>query len=40
MIDFHYSDSWADPGKQNKPELGKTYLLINWHKPFTTIPLT
>lgn len=20
MIDFHYSDSWADPGKQNKPE--------------------
>lgn len=21
MIDFHYSDSWADPGKQNKPAL-------------------
>ena len=20
MIDFHYSDSWADPGKQAKPE--------------------
>jgi len=20
MIDFHYSDWWADPGKQNKPE--------------------
>lgn len=20
MIDFHYSDSWADPGQQNKPE--------------------
>lgn len=20
MIDFHYSDSWADPGKQNKPK--------------------
>ena len=19
MLDFHYSDSWADPGKQNKP---------------------
>jgi arabinogalactan endo-1,4-beta-galactosidase len=19
MIDFHYSDSWADPGKQNPP---------------------
>jgi arabinogalactan endo-1,4-beta-galactosidase len=23
MIDFHYSDSWADPGKQNKPEAWK-----------------
>jgi len=22
MIDFHYSDSWADPGKQNKPAAG------------------
>jgi arabinogalactan endo-1,4-beta-galactosidase len=20
LVDFHYSDSWADPGKQNKPE--------------------
>ena len=19
MVDFHYSDSWADPGKQHKP---------------------
>ena len=27
MIDFHYSDSWADPGKQNKPKawVGHTY---------------
>lgn len=23
MIDFHYSDWWADPGKQNKPEAWK-----------------
>lgn len=23
MINFHYSDSWADPGKQNKPEAWK-----------------
>jgi len=23
MIDFHYSDSWADPAKQNKPEAWK-----------------
>lgn len=20
LVDFHYSDSWADPGKQNKPQ--------------------
>lgn len=25
MIDFHYSDSWADPGKQNKPSAWKNY---------------
>ena len=25
MIDFHYSDSWADPGKQNKPAAWKNY---------------
>ncbi|HMO60946.1 MAG TPA: glycosyl hydrolase 53 family protein [Ferruginibacter sp.] len=24
MIDFHYSDWWADPGKQNKPAAWKT----------------
>ncbi len=24
MIDFHYSDWWADPGKQNMPEKWKT----------------
>jgi arabinogalactan endo-1,4-beta-galactosidase len=24
MIDFHYSDWWADPGKQNKPEAWET----------------
>ncbi|MES1227739.1 MAG: glycosyl hydrolase 53 family protein, partial [Armatimonadota bacterium] len=23
MIDFHYSDYWADPGKQNKPAAWK-----------------
>jgi len=23
MVDFHYSDSWADPGKQNKPAAWK-----------------
>jgi arabinogalactan endo-1,4-beta-galactosidase len=23
LVDFHYSDNWADPGKQNKPEAWK-----------------
>lgn len=27
MIDFHYSDSWADPGKQNKPKDWENYSL-------------
>ena len=25
MIDFHYSDSWADPGKQNPPQAWKSH---------------
>lgn len=25
MVDFHYSDSWADPGKQNIPNAWKNY---------------
>ncbi len=25
MIDFHYSDSWADPGQQNVPEAWKSF---------------
>ena len=25
MIDFHYSDYWADPGKQNKPAAWENY---------------
>lgn len=27
MIDFHYSDSWADPGQQTKPAAWKNYSL-------------
>lgn len=27
MIDFHYSDSWADPGKQKIPDTWKNYSL-------------
>jgi arabinogalactan endo-1,4-beta-galactosidase len=29
MIDFHYSDSWADPGKQNKPAAWTGYSISN-----------
>ncbi len=25
LIDFHYSDSWADPGKQNKPPAWRSH---------------
>ncbi|MGN5181610.1 glycoside hydrolase family 53 protein [Aeromonas veronii] len=37
LIDFHYSDSWADPGKQTKPAAWQSYtfdqLMSNvwWH---------
>ena len=27
MIDFHYSDSWADPGQQNKPAAWAEYTI-------------
>ncbi len=27
MIDFHYSDSWADPGQQNKPAAWASYTM-------------
>ena len=25
MLDFHYSDNWADPGQQRKPRAWRTY---------------
>lgn len=37
MIDFHYSDSWADPGKQTKPAAWQSYTFeqlmsnVYWH---------
>ncbi|EKP0277626.1 glycosyl hydrolase 53 family protein [Aeromonas bestiarum] len=37
MIDFHYSDSWADPGKQTKPTAWQGYTFeqlmsnVYWH---------
>jgi arabinogalactan endo-1,4-beta-galactosidase len=30
MIDFHYSDSWADPAKQFKPAAWENHLLKNY----------
>ncbi len=38
MLDFHYSDSWADPGKQNIPAAWKDYAfsqLINVVESYT-----
>jgi arabinogalactan endo-1,4-beta-galactosidase len=29
LIDFHYSDSWADPSKQTKPAAWSTYSFVN-----------
>jgi arabinogalactan endo-1,4-beta-galactosidase len=36
MIDFHYSDGWADPGKQNKPAAWST---LNFDSLITTLNL-
>jgi arabinogalactan endo-1,4-beta-galactosidase len=30
MIDFHYSDSWADPGKQFKPAAWENHSFQNY----------
>ncbi len=32
MIDFHYSDSWADPSKQNPPTAWKDYTVSEMRK--------
>ena len=32
MVDFHYSDSWADPAKQNKPDAWKALDLAGLQK--------
>jgi len=36
MIDFHYSDSWADPGKQNKPDAWKSLDMKGLKSAITT----
>ena len=40
MLDFHYSDWWADPQKQNKPaRVGQTSILTRWSiRPNPTRP--
>jgi arabinogalactan endo-1,4-beta-galactosidase len=30
MIDFHYSDSWADPSKQNKPAAWASHSSVSY----------
>jgi arabinogalactan endo-1,4-beta-galactosidase len=43
MVDFHYSDSWADPGKQTKPAAWASYTqdqLVQAVKTYTTDILT
>ena len=43
MVDFHYSDSWADPGKQPKPAAWASYTqdqLVQAVKTYTTDILT
>lgn len=36
MVDFHYSDSWADPGKQTKPALWVNYTIDELKVALTT----
>lgn len=36
MIDFHYSDNWADPGKQTKPVESGIYILYYQTETATT----
>lgn len=36
MIDFHYSDWWADPGQQHKPKSWKNLNLEELHKAIET----
>ncbi len=36
MIDFHYSDNWADPGKQYKPQAWAGYSLAELKDAITT----
>jgi arabinogalactan endo-1,4-beta-galactosidase len=36
MINFHYSDSWADPGKQNKPAAWSGFALTDLRNALST----
>ena len=33
LIDYHFSDTWADPGHQETPRLGRIPLLRNYGMP-------
>ena len=39
MIDFHYSDVWADPGHQFKPAAGRIYHFLIFIWQFLITPL-
>ncbi|MBO3098479.1 glycosyl hydrolase 53 family protein [Gelidibacter pelagius] len=40
LLDFHYSDTWADPGPQTPFKHGRTWILIKLKLPFMNIPKT
>jgi arabinogalactan endo-1,4-beta-galactosidase len=41
LLDFHYSDTWADPGKQEIQRHGRTSdRLTSWGIPFTVLHIT
>ena len=37
LIDFHYSDTWADPGTQKVPELWRIMTSPGWRRRCATI---
>ena len=39
LVDFHYSDSWADPGNNPNPLRGRILILEGSRKPYTITPL-
>lgn len=38
LLNFHYSDFWADPGKQIKPKAWKDFDATSWNRQFMSLP--